>query len=441
LASTGGLLASASAFAAPQTTPASAAPVPAVVAETQRRLDAVTADVDREYLIGPGVAADLGYRVVWQAHLPAATPITRVGVGLHGIYVLDATNTIARLRPSDGELLWRVAVANPIDIFRGVTWADVAVTTPSPKGPIVTREPRAYLSTDTECFVIDPNSGSMIDRQRFVKLPATDPLSVGPYLVYGTIGGQVVWHQCVVGHELHANSLDSNMRGKPVRLGDSVIAASERGLIMAMDASTGRTRWTARTLGGVLSTPAVGDGMVYVPSEDQYLWAFDGKTGAANWRYFTQSSLTTPPYAVGDSVLQYVPDEGLVCLASRANGKLDGVVRWKNPDVSGVPYGMVGNNVLLWDETKRVLTLLDPVSGSVLSRHSLPQVDQLLLTATGPLADDIFGLSKDGRVVRLTPKQARSTAATPDAAPAVKKEIPLSIPLATPDGAAAGSAR
>ncbi|MFO0830156.1 MAG: PQQ-binding-like beta-propeller repeat protein [Phycisphaerales bacterium] len=412
-----------------------------VVKENEARLNQLSSELEKSFVIGPTVADALGYRVVWQARLPAQTPLRAVRVGTLGIYVLDEKNVIARLRPSDGEILWRISVADEVDIFRGVTWAEVPVTTASTgRGPTVTMEPRAFLSTDTECFAIDPNSGTVVSRQRFKKLPGTEPLAVGADLVYGTIGNQVVWHNCVLGFEVHANSLDSKSRSRPIRAGGNVVAASERGMLLCMDAETAATRWIAHTLGGIVASPATGDGMIYVAATDQYLWAFDARTGQFRWRYFTQSPLTTPPYPVSGAVLQFVPDEGLVSLAANADGKVDGVVRWRNKEATGVPIGLIGGDILLWDASKRVAMVVDTERGSVRQRHELPQVDELFLATRGPFENDLFGLARDGRVVRLTPKRSASAYAPPmpSAAPtAMPASIPLSIPPKTDDTASA----
>lgn len=386
----------------------------AAVAEAQSKLDAVTAELDRDYIIGPTVAKDLDLRIAWQSRLaPKGGPLKYIATAEDAILVLDSRNGIARLNPSNGTEMWRVSVANEIDIFRGLHWARIQEPRSGALGaPLERRDPREtakkpwlltlYLATDTELHAIDAATGSLVDRQNFEKLPATPPLGVGPYLVYGTIGGQLVWHDFVVGHELRANSLDSKSRPRPLLVGNSIIAVSDRGMVLCADAKSAATRWTTRTLGGIVARPAAGSGMIFVPSQDQYLWAFDARSGAPRWRYFTQSELVTPPFAFEDSVLQYVPTEGLVCLAADAKGKVDGDVRWRNAEAHGVPQGLIDDTLLLWDGDKRIATTVDPKTGVILDRYNLPSALMLDLVKDGPFAGDLLTISEDGRVERLT---------------------------------------
>lgn len=381
------------------------------LAATRSRVDAITAELDRDYVIGPTVAADLGMRIAWQSRLDdSGGPLKFIAVADDAILVLDSRNGIARLNTTNGSIVWREAVANEVDIFRGLHWAylvDRGVRRPGdgPAGRFT-----LYLATDTTCHALDASTGTLVDHQRFTKLPATPPLGVGTNLVYVTIGGQLVWHEFIFGHELRANSLDSKSRARPLLVGNRVIAVSDRGMILCADASTARTIWTRRARGGIVARPAAGSGLVYVPSQDQYLWAFDAGNGELRWRYFTQSELTTSPYPIEGAVLQYVPTEGLVCLEADPQGNIDGKVRWRNAKAKGAPQGMVNGLLLLWDQEDRVATTIELGHGAIVGSYPLPQALMIDVVERGPLTGDLLAIATDGRVERLTPRVARSAA-------------------------------
>lgn len=374
----------------------------------------LAAQVEQQYVIGPSAAADLGYRILWQARLPLIknAPFRHTHLSGEAIFALDAQNSIARLRPTDGEQIWRVAVASPVDIFRGIDWILTPTTTGVGRHSRVEFDARVYISTDTECFVLDGASGSIAARQAFAKLPTTTPLNIGKFLVYGTLGGQVVWHHAIVGSEWRANSLDSTIRGSLVHADGLLVAASDHGMVMALDEDHATRRWSHRTFGGIATPPTIGSGRVYVASLDQYLWCFDLASGDLLWKYFTQSALTTSPFAVSDAVLQFIPGEGLVCF-NVATKRIDGDVRWRNADVVGTPVGQVttggGDRIVLWDQASHTLTLVDPTNGSVSSKRILPAVAELQLVREGEFAGDIFATAEDGRILRLSPKYRKST--------------------------------
>lgn len=396
------------------------------------RLEAMRAEVESSYLIGPATAGELGYRVAWQARIApdAGTTLKLARAIGEGIFGLDSRNGLIRLRPSDGEQLWRVSIANPVDIFRGAHWVDVPVVTRSRAGTKTEVEPRFFLSTDTECFVLDANSGSLITRQRFAKLPSTPPVQAGRFLIYGTLGGQVVWHQFLVGHEWRANSLDSPIRVNlaQIEANGSIVAASERGMILCLDDDSAQRRWSNRCFGGVAAAPAATADSVFVASLDQYLWCFDANTGRTRWKYFTQSPLRTPPFATSDAVVQFVPGEGLVCLAADSEGNIGGLVRWTIADALGTPIGLVGDALALWHAESKTLTRVDLARGNILGRYALPQVDDLQIVRSGAFEGEILATNTDGRIVRLSPKVPVTRPEPPTQDPRPSEEIPLSIP-------------
>jgi outer membrane protein assembly factor BamB len=62
--------------------------------------------------------------------------------------------------------------------------------------------------------------------------------------------------------------------------------------VYALDASTGALRWTFATGDVVHASPAVANGVVYVGSWDRNLYAIDASTGRERWRYTTGNDTT-----------------------------------------------------------------------------------------------------------------------------------------------------
>jgi outer membrane protein assembly factor BamB len=62
--------------------------------------------------------------------------------------------------------------------------------------------------------------------------------------------------------------------------------------VYALDASTGALRWTFGTGDVVHASPAVANGVVYVGSWDRNLYAIDASTGRERWRYTTGNDTT-----------------------------------------------------------------------------------------------------------------------------------------------------
>ena len=72
--------------------------------------------------------------------------------------------------------------------------------------------------------------------------------------------------------------------------GGTVYVGSGDSKVYALDAATGRPRWTYTTGGPVFAGPAVAGGTVYVGSyEDRKVYALDAATGRPRWTYTTES--------------------------------------------------------------------------------------------------------------------------------------------------------
>lgn len=359
---------------------------------------------DASFVAGPTLARELGARVAWQSQAtlaPRATLQTVQTVG-DAIVAVDSTNQICRLRPEDGSIVWTAAVGSPIDRFLGIFAVDV----PAAEG-------KFYAVFSTELFVLEASSGSILARQTLAKLPATRPLVVGPVFVYGTAMGHVVAHHCIVGHEFRANSFEGRIAGAPLPVGDRFIVASAGGDVACLTSKGINRHWDRRLYAGVKAPPAVAEGTAFIAGLDQYLWAFDVRSGTPVWRHFFSSPLVDGPVAEGDAILQRVPDVGVVCFAARPEGKPDGEIRWTAPAVSGEHVGTIDGGVAFWNAEEHRLSLVDPARGSVRS-VSLPQASGIFDVTAGPLEGSIFAFAADGRIVRLDPRdRPAAAAATP----------------------------
>lgn len=367
-------------------------------------VEGMRTSIDASYVAGPTVARELGARVAWQSRMPLSPKATLEAVETVGdaILAIDSTNQVCRLRAEDGSVVWSSAVGDPIDRFLGVFGVDMKAA-----------EGKIYAVFSTELYVLEASSGSILARQPLAKLPATRPLVVGPMFVYGTAAGHIVAHQCLVGHEFRANSLDGRIAGAPLPVGDRFIVASSGGEVACLTSKGINRHWATRLYAGVKAAPAVAEGTAFVAGLDQYLWAFDVRSGTPVWRHFFSSPLVDAPIAEGDAILQRVPEVGVVCFTARPEGKPDGEIRWTAPAVSGEHVGAIDGGVAFWNAETHRLSLVDPKRGSVRT-VDLPQASGLVDVTSGPLEGSLFAFAADGRVVRLDPRdQATAVAAKP----------------------------
>ena len=372
----------------------------ATVASAQDRdadLAARTAEMDRRYAFGPSPAREINYRIAWQSSIDGE--VKRLDVFGDDVFAMDTRNQLTRFDRNTGSRVWTVTGADALDTIWGVT-PGVAPPGGRPFGQ--NDDDKIYITSDPGIFELDYNSGAVVGRQDLERIPSTEVLPLGNHLVFGTRSGQIVWHQFVVGQAWRANQLKGPVVADPTLVGTSdIVCASEGGTLLHLDGRSARKLWGDNLFDGVKAAATAGGGKIFAASTDQYLWAFDARTGKVAWRYFTESPLVDSPIYVDDDggrVLQWVETEGLVCLEANPDNSIEGRTVWTIKEARGEAIGMIHGDVAIWDADSHTLRLVNVSQGAITRTLELPQVDHLSMHG-----DSLFAVAADGRVVRLDP--------------------------------------
>src|SRR5947209_12231225 len=100
-----------------------------------------------------------------------------------------------------------------------------------------------------------------------------------------------------------------------------VYVGSDDGYLYAIDAQTGAQRWRFKTGDVVYSSPAVAAGTVYVGSHDGHLYAVDGATGTEKWSFKTGYRVYSSP-AVADGKVYFGSADSCFCAVDATIGQL-----------------------------------------------------------------------------------------------------------------------
>ena len=90
--------------------------------------------------------------------------------------------------------------------------------------------------------------------------------------------------------------------------------------------------WIYTTGGGIYSSPAVANGVVYEGSGDKNLYALDALTGVKEWSYLTGSGIYPSPAVANGVVYVGSYDGKLYCFSLDPGG---GVQPWNHSPRSG----------------------------------------------------------------------------------------------------------
>lgn len=359
-------------------------------AEAIRKADAQTEatvqKLDREFVVGPTAADQLNYRIAWQYAGEGRTPVKATAARGDSVYTLDGQNILTRININDGQRRWRIQVADAV--------LNV--------GSLNAIGDHLYITAGSEMLVLEAANGNHVAKWRLERVAGTHPVAFGNDLIYGSRGGDLVWINRKLGFLSKAYHVTATFRVGPVLREHVLAAVGVEGEVIVLNAETASQYWSKRLLNPAVSKPVIGDDMLYVAATDQYLWAFELATGRTAWKVLCEAPLISSPTLVADRIYQLIPGNGLSCFNAIPVDLPGGELLWSNDKVTGNVILERRGDLFAWDtETKRMM-VLDARRGSTKTRLDLPQADYLF--TGGEKNEDLFAASKDGRVVRLVPR-------------------------------------
>lgn len=82
----------------------------------------------------------------------------------------------------------------------------------------------------------------------------------------------------------------------------------------------GGVRWSFKTDGPIVASPAIAEGMVYIASLDGYMYAIDQETGKEKWKFKSRMPIASSP-AVAGGMLYFVSSTGALAAIDVATGQ------------------------------------------------------------------------------------------------------------------------
>jgi len=137
----------------------------------------------------------------------------------------------------------------------------------------------------------------------------------------------------------------------PSLVNGEVYLGSEDDKIYCLNAFTGASIWNLTTGGSIVSSPAVVNGYVYVGSEDKSIYCLNASTGSSIWNYATGGSIESSP-AVAEGELYIGSEDGvLYCLNASTGASIWNYTTNNSIDCSpavaedSVYFGSQGSNI------------------------------------------------------------------------------------------------
>lgn len=324
--------------------------------------------------------AKLGYKIQWTGYaaMEKGARLVRADVLGDVLVVIDTNAYLTTISTASGAARWATIADERLASFVGVLRSGR----------------RLIVCSNYQAMFLDIETGTLQDKQRFERVVSTRPIMIGPYLVFGTRGGEVMAHLMINGFRAWGYALNGPIEADPVQMEDDAAFVSESGDVIVLDAQTGNAKARTRIYAGSAAAPATSGEAIYIASKDQSIYCIERFGGATRWRYRTDSVLTSAPVFAGGVLYVDVPSVGLTALDAKTGRRL-----WAAPGVSGTVIGTRSGKLLVWDGRYAVTLEKD---GAVSQRVELPGVAALV---TDRFDDgDLYVVRAGGSISRFVPR-------------------------------------
>lgn len=155
----------------------------------------------------------------------------------------------------------------------------------------------------------------------------------------------------------------------------SVFFCSER-LVYCLDAESGALQWWHQADATIRSTPALGDGLLYVASLDGKITALRADSGDVAWIFPTSSQVYSSPLFLGGNVYVGSNDRNLYCLSAASGEPV-----WKFRSGGDIMSGpAISGNFLYFLCSDGSLYSLKVKDGQFFWKTQVPGIGQMLST-------------------------------------------------------------
>lgn len=320
----------------------------------------------------------MGYRWDWNAFPVMLTDEGPLQAEPHGNLVIfqETGGTVTAIDDQVGATIWTNRPAGDLTKFTGMDRRDNTV----------------FVSSESELFSLNAQTGELVQRNSFEKLAATDFILFGTDVVTGSASGEVMAHFMPADIKLWGHDLPGTFEEDLVAMGPIVGGVTSAGRVICVDTRTQRQTGQNEIFEGPGAQLAASEDKMFVASLDQTLYAFKAEDARLAWKHLTPSPIKEAPVYHEGVVYCSLADTGLTAFDADT-----GKVLWTSKDQFGRVIGLRNGRLMVFDG--KYLVAVEAQRGNVLDKISLSNVFSISMS---PFVDgDIYLTSREGVVAKF----------------------------------------
>jgi outer membrane protein assembly factor BamB/tRNA A-37 threonylcarbamoyl transferase component Bud32 len=201
------------------------------------------------------------------------TPVITKGMVLAGAY----DNNLYALQPSSGEFIWKYAAEG------GITGR-----------PAIVEDSIVVGSEDKRVHAVSLSSGKATWTYYTEGEVRSSPVLAEGHVFIGSDDARLHAINASYGRGAWKTEVDGPIRSTPLVVGDRVFFGCESGDVYSVNLG-GDIKWKFHSKRPVTSSPCEANGLLYVGSVDNQLYALDIKSGWSVWRFRCNHSIISSP--------------------------------------------------------------------------------------------------------------------------------------------------
>jgi serine/threonine protein kinase len=189
--------------------------------------------------------------------------------------------------------------------------------------PCVSRDMVVFGSTDDVIYSVDIQSGRLLwstSTKGRIFSSAYEELN---HFFIGSDDKNLYAIQRDNGRKSWDYTAEGPIRSRPYVDEDLILFSCQMGVVYALGLNR-RVRWNFRARRGILASPVLADGLVFIGSLDWNFYALDGRSGWSAWKYRTGAPIASTAAVWEDMVFFGSADNHVYALAAN-----DGRVVWR----------------------------------------------------------------------------------------------------------------
>lgn len=325
-------------------------------------------------------AQRLGYTPRWATTLnvdPSQTIAYATSLGDVIITLESPSNVVTAIDANDGSIRWRIK------------WLSDAqrLYEPNRAGDQI------VINSDRYIYHLDVRTGRRTSESRLEDQVNDGPVIKDTLAIFGSNVGRVFAHDLVTGHSRWNGELSATILVRPIIVGNNVFTADARGVYALFDATNGQRLWTGRAFSTVSARPVASSTtqLIYIPSEDQNIYAVNRSTGKDRWIYRTSKPFLANPVLLGNTL--FVNQQGSLTAIDAITGNKIWSLNENYHAVDLIDQRLIVNGGVY-------LMVLDATNGKTLREVPFMEPIQSVLTGEN---DSLIIVAPNGRMVRLDP--------------------------------------